>query len=162
MNSELTAKPLHVRAGNDRFGKNEMKIWGLIPLSIKLSGKDTDGKLFVFEHRDAAKGRPPRHVHHEQDEWFYVIAGEYAFEIGDEKIRATAGDTLFAPRKIPHGWANVGDQLGTLMTLVSPAGTFEEFLIDTTRHATLPPPDEVARAFTQGGMTVVGPPLEIS
>ncbi len=161
MNREALQDSLHVPAGTDRFGENGLSIWGLLPLATKLSGKDTDGQLFIFEHRDQGKGGPPRHVHHEHDEWFYVVKGEYAFEIGDRKFRATAGDSVLAPRHVPHGWACISDEPGTLLTIVSPVGTFEAFLRETTAHATLPPADEVARAFTEGGMTVVGPPLEV-
>lgn len=160
MNTDVSRKPFHVRAGMDRLNEEGLSIWGLLPLATKLSGKDTDGQLFIFEHRDQGKGGPPRHVHHEQDEWFYVIKGEYAFEIGEQQFRATPGDTLFAPRTVPHGWACVSDEPGTLLTIVSPVGTFETFLRETTEHATLPPPDEVAKAFVAGGMTVTGPPLE--
>jgi mannose-6-phosphate isomerase-like protein (cupin superfamily) len=152
---------VHVPAGKDRFHENELRIWGLIPLSIKVSGKDTGGRFFIFEHREMGKGGPPRHVHHDQDEWFYVLQGEYAFEVGERKFRLCAGESLLAPRKLPHGWANVGSQPGTLMTLVSPVGSFETFLLETTKHSTLLSPEEVAQAFAAHDMTVVGPPLDV-
>ena len=136
-------------------------IWGLIPFAIKISSKDTAGQVLLFEHRDMGKGGPPRHIHFEQDEWFYVVKGDFAFEIGDQRYRLGAGDSLFAPRNIPHGWAHVGDPLGTLLTMVTPAGTFEDFILDTTKHATLPSPAEIDKAFLDHGMQVVGPPLSI-
>ena len=162
MNSETLTQPFHVPAGTDRFKEEGLKIWGLLPLATKVSEKDTDGRLFIFEHNNQGKGGPPRHLHHAQDEWFYVIKGEYAFEIGDRKFRGKPGDSVFAPREVPHGWACVSDEPGTLLTIVSPVGTFESFLRETATHATVPPPEDVARAFTEGGMTVVGPPLEVS
>lgn len=161
MATETARRAVCVRTGTDRSDDNRLMIWGIIPLAIKVSAKDTDGRLFVFEHRDMGKGGPPRHIHHEQDEYFYVVAGEYAFEIGEEKFRLTAGDSLLAPRKVPHAWANVGDAPGTLLTELTPAGTFEEFILETTRHKTLPPPEEIAKAFTAHQMTVVGPPLKV-
>ena len=100
-------------------------------------------------------------MHHEQDEWFYVLAGEYIVEVGDECHRLTSGDSLFAPRKIPHAWAHVSHAPGTLLTAVSPAGTFETFIRDTTRLSTLPTPDAIARTFAEHGMTVLGPPLPL-
>ena len=154
-------EPVHVSAGKDRFNENEMMIWGLLPLSIKLSAKDTGGELLVFEHNGIRKGGPPRHIHFAQDEWLYVIAGEFAFEVGDTKVRLGPGETLFAPRNVPHGWACVGAEPGTLLTTVSPAGTFETFILDTTKHPTLPSPEEVEKAFASHGMKVVGPPLEV-
>jgi mannose-6-phosphate isomerase-like protein (cupin superfamily) len=152
---------IHVPAGKDRFKEDELMIWGLIPLFTKVSAKDTGGELFVFEHTNMGKGGPPRHVHHEQDEWFYAIKGEFVMEVGDETFRLKPGDTLFAPRRVPHGWAHISDEPGTLLTIVSPAGTFETFIRDTTKFAELPTPEEVAKAFAAHGMTVVGPPLQV-
>jgi quercetin dioxygenase-like cupin family protein len=162
MNHNALKGAVHVSGGKDRFKEDELMIWGLLPLSIKLSAKDSGGELLVFEHNGIRKGGPPRHVHYAQDEWFYVIKGEFAFEVGDEKFRLGAGDTLFAPRNVPHGWAHVSDQPGTLLTTVSPAGTFETFILETTRHPNLPPPEEVEKAFAAHGMKVVGPPLEVT
>lgn len=159
---EEPTKGFHVSAGKDRFQEDELLIWGMIPLSTKLSAKDTGGNLFVFEHKNMGKGGPPRHVHHEQDEWFYAIKGEFLVEVGGETFRLQPGDSLFAPRQIAHGWAHISDEPGTLITAVSPVGTFETFLLDTTKFNRLPSPEEVEKAFEAGGMTVVGPPLEIN
>ena len=159
--SEFSTKAGSVNAGKDRFKNDNMMIWGLLPLSIKVSGKDTNGQVLLFEHNSMGKGGPPRHIHHEQDEWFYVIKGDYVFEVGDERFELTSGDTLFAPRKVVHGWANVGDEPGTLLTMVSPVGAFEEFILETTEHAELPTPEEMEKAFTNHGMTIVGPPLAV-
>lgn len=152
---------IHVPAGKDRFKEDDMKIWGVIPLAIKVSAQDTGGALLVFEHRNMGKGGPPRHVHFEQDEWFQVIRGEYAFEIGDGKYRLYPGDSLLAPRMIPHAWANVGDEPGTVLTVVSPAGSFETFILETTKYPVLPSPEEIAIAFEAHGMKVLGPPLAV-
>jgi hypothetical protein len=67
-----TQQGLRVPNGEHRF-EGEPKIWGTIPLQVKVSTDDTDGALFVFEHARMGKGGPPRHLHHEQEEWFYVI-----------------------------------------------------------------------------------------
>jgi mannose-6-phosphate isomerase-like protein (cupin superfamily) len=161
MESEGKNRAINVPVGTDRFNNNEATIWGSLPLADKLSSHDTGGQLYIFEHRNQGKGGPPRHVHFDQDEWFYVVKGEYAFEIGGEKFRLRAGDTMFAPRKVAHGWANIGDEPGTLLTLVSPVGTFEEFLHETTRHTALPPQEEIERTFAAHNMKVVGPPLDV-
>jgi mannose-6-phosphate isomerase-like protein (cupin superfamily) len=149
-----------VAAGTDREGQNQLMIWGLLPLANKVSGKDTDGQFYAFEHRDIMKGGPPRHVHFAQDEWFYVIKGRFAFEVGEHRATLGAGDTMFAPRKIPHGWSCVEGEPGTLLTIVSPVNGFEKFLMETTQHATLPSAEEIAKAFKEYDMEVVGPPLE--
>jgi hypothetical protein len=61
-----TQQGLYVPNGKHRF-EEELMIWGVIPLQIKISTDDTDGALFVFEHADMGKGGPPRHFHYEQD-----------------------------------------------------------------------------------------------
>jgi mannose-6-phosphate isomerase-like protein (cupin superfamily) len=151
---------IHVPGGKDRNQQNELLIWGLIPLSVKISTADTDGRLFMFEHCDMGKGGPPRHVHHNQDEWFYVTKGRYVFEIGNDRFELTAGDSIFAPRQIEHAWACVEDP-GTLLTMLTPAGSFETFILDTTKYSELPSMEEVAKSFADHGMTVVGPPLHV-
>jgi len=161
MTDKRSSASVHVAAGRDRHEQDDAMIWGLIPLAIKLSADDTGGELLVFQHTNMGKGGPPRHVHHEQDEWFYVVAGEFAAEVGDEKFTLRPGDSLFAPRKVPHAWAHIGDGPGTLITTVSPVGAFETFIRETTLHPTLPPEEEIARTFEKHGMTVVGPPLSV-
>jgi mannose-6-phosphate isomerase-like protein (cupin superfamily) len=149
----------HVADAKDRNGQNDLMIWGIIPLSIKISTSDTDGRLFMFEHCDMGKGGPPRHIHHNQDEWFYVTAGRYVFQIGEACYEVESGGSVCAPRHVPHAWACVSDEPGTLLTMLTPAGTFETFILDTTKYSELPTPEEVAEAFSHHDMTVVGPPL---
>jgi mannose-6-phosphate isomerase-like protein (cupin superfamily) len=153
-------KAVHVPNGKNRFEK-ELMIWGVIPYQIKVSGKDTEESLFVFEHAKMSKGGPPRHFHYEQDEWFYAMEGEFAFEVGDEKFVLRPGDSLFAPRKVPHVWAYVGDKPGTLLLAVQPAGSLEEFFMKSCDMTQPPTPEEAEQLFAAHGMKVVGPPLSL-
>ena len=155
------AHAVYVPNGKNRF-QDELMIWGMIPLQIKVSGKDTDGALSVFEHAKMSKGGPPRHFHYEQDEWFYAMEGEFAFEVGNEKIVLRPGDSLFAPRMIPHAWAYTGDDPGTLLLAVQPAGALEEFFLKSCRLTRPPSPQEAEQLFAAHGMKVVGPPLTVS
>jgi mannose-6-phosphate isomerase-like protein (cupin superfamily) len=154
-------KAVYVPNGKNRF-QEELMIWGVIPFQIKVSGKDTDNSFFVFEHAHMGKGGPPRHFHYEQDEWFYAMAGEFAFEVGDEKFVLRPGDSLFAPRRIPHVWAYTGDKPGTLLLAVQPAGSLEEFFMKSCAMPRPPTPEEADRLFAAHGMKVVGPPLAVS
>lgn len=160
-NGTTVDKAVYVPQGKNRFQK-ELMIWGVIPLQIKVSSKDTNGAYFVFEHAKMGKGGPPRHFHYEQDEWFYALEGEFAFEVGDEKFTLHPGDSLFAPRMIPHVWAYIGNQPGTLLLAVQPAGSLEEFFRRSCELARPPSPEEAERSFAAHGMKVVGPPLIIS
>ena len=154
-------KAVYVPKGKNRF-QEELMIWGVIPLQIKVSGKDTDGSLFVFEHEGMSKGGPARHFHYNQDEWFYALEGEFAFEVGNEKFTLKPGDSLFAPRMIPHVWAYTGDNPGTLLLAVQPAGSLEEFFMKSCKMTSPPSPQEAETLFAAHGMKVVGPPLSVS
>ncbi len=146
-----------VRRDVDRLG--EHLGLGISKVFYKVSTEDSHGGLLVVEMTHHAKGGPGRHFHYEQDEWFYVVEGEYDFEVGQERIRLKPGDSVFGPRKVPHVWAFVGDTPGRILFIFTPAGQMEAFF-----HAPLmadaPPPQDPAY-FRAYGMELVGPPLAI-
>jgi mannose-6-phosphate isomerase-like protein (cupin superfamily) len=151
---------IYVPSGQNRL-EEALQIGGTFPLQIKVSTADSHGALFLFEHADMGPGGPPRHFHYEQDEWFYALKGEFAFEVGDDAFTLRPGDSLFAPRMIPHVWAHVEDTPATLLLGVQPAGSLEAFFREGVEMATLPGPEEAARLFAAHGMKVVGPPLSV-
>jgi mannose-6-phosphate isomerase-like protein (cupin superfamily) len=153
-------RAVYVPNGKNRLDEALM-IWGVIPLQIKVSTNDTNGDLFAFEHADMGKGGPPRHFHYEQDEWFRAVKGEFLFEVGDERFTLRPGDSLFAPRMVPHVWAYVGDNPGTLLLAVQPAGSLEAFFMQSAKLTRPPTPEEADRQFAAHGMKVVGPPLDV-
>jgi quercetin dioxygenase-like cupin family protein len=114
-------------------GTASRKIWGILPLQIKISTDDTDGALFVFEHADMAKGGSPRHFHKEQDEWFYAIKATSPLSLAT-RFTLRPGDSLFAPRMIPHAWTYAGDGPGTLLVAVRPAGSVARWSGDPRRR----------------------------
>lgn len=144
-----------VAQGSDRFG--ELRSMGISTLCFKVSAQDTCGQLFLIEQTMHAPGGPPRHVHLEQDEWFYALEGEFIVEIADERVTLFPGDSLLAPRQVPHRWAYVGDGTGRLLVGFTPAGQMEAFFREVTKTNAMPVQDpELWRAH---GMEVVGPPL---
>ena len=93
--------------------------------------------------------------------WFYVLKGDFAFEIGEEQYALSPGDSLLAPRMVPHVWAYVGEEPGTLLVALQPAGSFEAFVRESCQMRRLPTPEEADRMFAAHGMKVVGPPLDV-
>lgn len=151
---------LRVAAGQDRFG--EQRGLGIQSIDFKVTTQDSEG-LFIAELTFHTKGGPPRHLHYEQDEWFYVLEGAFVFEVGPEssveRLRLTAGDSLVAPRRVPHVWASVGESPGRILAAVTPAGKLEAFFRETGKANVPAPPDpELWRAY---GMEWLGPPLPI-
>jgi quercetin dioxygenase-like cupin family protein len=148
---------LFIPSGHDRFAAERGH--GISRLNFRLSSTDTDGRLFVTEQTMLAKGGPPRHLHLEQDEWFYGLEGEFIVEVGERRFPLTPGDSVFAPRMVPHVWAYVGNQPGRILIAFTPAGRMEAFFDVTTKANAMPGQDpELWRAH---GMEVVGPPLPV-
>jgi mannose-6-phosphate isomerase-like protein (cupin superfamily) len=126
---------------------------------FKVLTEDSHGGLLVVEMTHHAKGGPVRHFHYEQDEWFYIVEGEYVFEVGQERFRLKPGDSVFGPRKVPHVWAFVGEQPGRILFIFTPAGQMEAFFREIGKVDAPPPLDP--GLFHGYGMEVVGPPLVI-
>ncbi len=148
-------QPVITPAGEDRFGK--IKIMGISTITFKISSHDTKN-LFSLEVMLTQKGGPAKHVHFNQDEWFYILEGEFIIEVGDERFRVKSGDSLFAPKKIPHGWAFVGGTQGRFLGSVMPAGNLEDFFIEAARNNALPGPDQ--NLWRPYDMDWAGPPLK--
>jgi len=112
-------------------------------VTLKIVGADCDNAMTILETVTPPDAGPPPHLHHREDETFYVVEGSFVFHIGDRRIMAGQGSVLVAPRGVPHRFVNVGDTPGRLLIIVRPAG-FEHFMRD---FATLPPdqPPDPAR-----------------
>ena len=95
-----------------------------------LKSKDTNGLQAIFEDIVEPGYGPPRHIHHQQDETFLFLEGEFDVEIGDQLFRINAGDVAFVPKGQPHTWKNVGNIIGRLRYIFSPALNIEEMFED--------------------------------
>jgi len=150
---------VYVPTGGDRFGQDR-RVFGALPVTVKVSSQDTGGALLVVEQNNSQKGGPPRHIHHDQDEWFYAVHGEYVVEIGGEIYPLHPGDSVLAPRGVPHTWAHIGEETGRLLIAFQPAGTMESFF-SAAAPASATGSAEVAELFAAHGMRLTGPPLKI-
>ena len=145
-----------VNHAEDRYGKRRI-IAGLSQLFVKVGTTDTQGNLLIIENRHSVKGGPARHVHYDQDEWWYVLEGAYIAEIGSQRYCLQPGDSLFGPRRVPHAFAFVGEGTGRILIAFQPAGRMEE-LFDSI--AGQPGFSEASR-LPEYGLERVGPPLVV-
>jgi len=121
--------------------------------SILLSGEDTGGAYCLLDLKVAPGKGVPRHTHTREDEAYLVLSGELEAIVGDQVFTLRAGETLIAPRNIPHQLRNSGTIANHYLIIFSPAG-FEEFLKATSVPApddavapTEPPPVAVRNVF---------------
>ena len=104
--------------------------------SVCLSGPDTGGAYCLLEVSLAPGMAVPRHTHTREDEVYFVLAGELEVNIGEKTFVLRPGDTLLAPRDIPHDLRNSGNTANHYLLVFSPSG-FEEFIMATA----VPAPD---------------------
>lgn len=147
---------LRVMAGEDRFG--EHRSLGISTITYKLTPQDSGG-ILILENTFLAKGGPARHLHYDQDEWFYAVEGEFIIEVGQERIRMRPGDSLLAPRRVPHVWAYVGDARGRMLITFAPAGKMEDFFREVTKSNAMPA--QIPALWRAHGMELLGPPLPV-
>ena len=95
-----------------------------------VTGEESGGAFAMMEFLVPPQHGPPPHVHHREDEVFYVLEGEFTFTVAGQIIRATTGQTLYGRRDVPHTFKNTGDQAGRMLVVVAPAG-LEKFFAET-------------------------------
>lgn len=123
---------------------------------------DSEGRLAVFvfppgEHHPYRGA--PLHVHHEQDEWIYVMTGEFVAEVGGERMRLKPGDSLLMPMKVPHRWSVAQDSRCGAIHLYTPAGLMETEWAPVAQSED-PKNQEARKAeFERHGLTLLGGPL---
>ena len=127
MPEAATRHPAISHPGESRFAYATEA--GAQGLPCKVSAGDSGGTFSVFEAVIPGRTGPPLHVHHREDEWFYAVAGNFAFEVGDDKFQLSAGSSALAPRRVPHRWANTDKTDGKLIFVFQP-GWIETFFDD--------------------------------
>jgi quercetin dioxygenase-like cupin family protein len=142
-------------------------LWFLGSLvTMKASAETTAGRVMVTENVAPRGSGSPLHVHHREDEWFYVSEGELTFWVGGEVIEAPAGSFVYGPRDIPHTFIVSSEQARFL--LVTEPGDFGGFmraLAEPAQRLAIPPaptepPDMGAMTAiaAEYGIEILGPP----
>jgi quercetin dioxygenase-like cupin family protein len=151
------------------LGKDEGEAFWLLGMLevLKISRQDTNGAYGLIEVTARAGDGSPWHVHPDEDEWFYVLEGEFTVYVGDTRLSLPAGSFAFGPRGVPHTFIAEPPHGGRALIGFQPF-LFEGFLREVGEPATervLPPPLEappdMARLLPIGarnGMEILGPP----
>ena len=111
------------------------------------TSEDTNGKYAMWEAIVPPGGGPPPHVHSREEEGFYILEGEITFQIGDERVVATAGMFANMPVGTQHSFKNESTLPAKMLISVAPAGLEQMFF-------------EVGVPVTQGATTALPPTKE--
>jgi quercetin dioxygenase-like cupin family protein len=150
-------------------GEGEALWWIGMLATIKATKEQTGGQYTLVEVLAPDGFASPLHVHHTEDEAFWILEGEMTFYVGGQTIKARPGSFLFGPKEVPHAFA-VDSGPARLLFVLSPAG-FEDLVREMgapARSLTLPPqpkgpPDEaemrrMAAIAARHGNEILGPP----
>jgi quercetin dioxygenase-like cupin family protein len=111
--------------------------WFLNSLNIVKATSDSTGGAFSMVYHTAPPGHAtPYHLHHVEDEAFYVLDGEFTFVRDGEKTILGPGGYIFLPRGIPHGIRCSGSAPSTMLILAMPGTGFVGMMIEMAERAT--------------------------
>jgi len=98
-------------------------------MDFKVTGEETAGSFCVIELTAYPHNGPSPHIHHREDESFYVLDGNFSFLLGDRTIEAGPGFFCRVPKGTVHRYDNVGTKPGKVLVILTPAG-FEKFFAE--------------------------------
>jgi quercetin dioxygenase-like cupin family protein len=125
------------------------------PINVILRGEQSGGQIAVMDNVvSAGFPGPPLH-HHDFDETFYVLEGEFTFQLRDELFTRKRGKLAFAPRNIPHTFANLSGADALTLIVCKPAGFERYFDLMAARAVGVEPPAEAMEPWPE--VTTVGP-----
>ena len=161
MTETITAKPYKLTSGE---GLADVW-WKAGRITVKAGPDETGGAFSQFEVDDPRGSGPPLHVHHSEDETFYILEGEVTMFVGDERIDLVAGDYCFGRRGVPHAYLVTSERARMLVT-ISPSGSEQLFVslgvpvtgAEPPTDVVMPPMPEMARLFAEYGAESLGPP----
>jgi quercetin dioxygenase-like cupin family protein len=136
-------------------------------MTIKAAAEQTGGAFTLLEWQAPAGFGPPRHVHDQEDEAFFLLDGAIAVECGEQRWTAGPGSFVLLPRGVQHCFV-VTDGPVRGLQITAPSG-FEQYLDRLGRppsHDGLPEPSApdvpaLAAAAADLGMRIVGPPMAV-
>jgi quercetin dioxygenase-like cupin family protein len=159
----MSAQPTSLHPYFLRANEGEALWYTTLRMTLKATSKSTGGTLSLVEALAAPGTTPPWHVHHHDDEMFYILEGSFLFKCGDERFEGGPGTFVFLPRGIPHSFKVVGETVARFLVLGTPAGV-DQYFVDAGTPALeeglRPQPidfQKLAAISAQYGMEILGP-----
>jgi mannose-6-phosphate isomerase-like protein (cupin superfamily) len=126
---------------------------------VLLRSEQSDGEVSVIEGSSLPSGFAGPKLHlHDFDEAFYVLEGELTFRLRDELFTRRAGELAFAPRGVPHTYANHSGADARALIICTPAGFERYFALMAAEREGVDPPEWARQPIPE--VTVVGPQIE--
>lgn len=109
-------------------GEGASSLWVMgVLMTHKIPSRRTGGAYALFEVTTRPGTGPPPHIHHREDEAFYVLEGDYDFLIGGKTLRVGADSLLYVPKGTLHAHRAIGGGEGRMLLTQTPGGSYERF-----------------------------------
>jgi quercetin dioxygenase-like cupin family protein len=93
-----------------------------IPMIVMLRAEETGGAFAsLVAEFDPGQGPPP-HFHHDHEEYFFILDGQFELSVGDQTVTAGPGSMVFVPRETVHAFKYVGATKGRILEWATPGG----------------------------------------
>ena len=155
-----TGRRFHVFAAHEGRTPAPLNIVGEETL-VKVSPADSDGALAFFHLVAPPMSGPPRHVHSREDELFYVLEGELAFELDGERKTVGAGGTVYLRRGVVHAYQNFTATDARLLIATTPGG-FSDYFVELSAACPpggMPALEVFGPLSEEYGITILGAPM---
>lgn len=86
-----------------------------------VTAAESGGSYFTLIVDVGPEAGPPPHIHHLEEEQFYVLEGQLTYSVGDQTFQVNAGDFIHIPRGTVHSFKN-GPRPSRLLATFAPAG----------------------------------------
>jgi quercetin dioxygenase-like cupin family protein len=165
----LNAEDAASRAFAHGPGEGEALWWFGVLATIKATAEQTGRQYSLVEILAPDGYEGVLHVHHFEDEGFYILEGEMTLYVGEQTIKAQPGSFLFGPKDVPHAF-RVDSGPARLLFVLSPAGMEGAIreMGEPARTLSVPPPPEappdeaemerLMAIATRYGGEILGPP----
>jgi quercetin dioxygenase-like cupin family protein len=140
--------------------------WFLNSLNIVLATSESTGGAYSLVHHTAPAGHAtPYHLHHDEDEAFFVLDGEFTFIRERKKTVLGPGEYIFLPRNSPHGMRCTGATPSTMLILAMPGTGFVGMMTEMATPAeqrilpipTAPDVERLTMLCTKFKIDILGP-----
>lgn len=98
-----------------------------IDMKIMLGAEHTGGSFSAVLGEVRPGDGPPPHVHHDREEYFFVLEGTYTLGVNGQESTIGPGTMVFVPRGTVHTFKNISDQPGRVLEWTIPGSNGDYF-----------------------------------
>ena len=126
------------------------------PMRFIMTAAQTGGAYALAEQEIRPGNGAPPHIHHNEDETFYVLDGVFSVTVDGAEHRLERGDFAHAPRGSVRSFTNIGNANGRVLIHHCP-GSASEFYIGMGKLPFPPDMNDIIALAKRYSIEVIAP-----